>query len=214
LATSNGLGIFGRSADFPRFPQMELQFRLQSDPQIRSQSDCRSVSGRIGGRPTARACCSESRTRRPSDCDCIAWYSAANYVERVGDRWMVCRFDGRTAGGSAVHDEMNGHPNGREVANGCPVGHPVGQMNAHPVGHPVGHANGLVDRQAAQQAERQRFEPHALLHRLGATRLRREGGRSVDGPQDLGRIPRVASRSTCRILPKSLPKRLPKSLPR
>ncbi len=96
---------------------------------------------------------------------------------------MVGRFDGRTAGGSAVHDDMNGHPNGRAVANGYPVGHPVGhpvgQLNGRPVGHPVGQANGhavgqvngLVDGQAVQQAQRQRLARHALLHRLGALGL-------------------------------------------
>jgi hypothetical protein len=72
-----------------------------------------------------------------------------NYVERVGDLWMLRRFGSGTADESAVHDGTNGHLIGGAMANGQPMGPPVGLS----VERPNGQANG----QAVEQAERLRL---------------------------------------------------------
>ena len=73
-----------------------------------------------------------------------------NYVERVGDLWMVKRFDGAPSGGAPG---VSG-----DVAAGLVGGPPaIGPHGASPVGPHVGSASGPVDAQSVRQAERQRL---------------------------------------------------------
>ena len=79
-----------------------------------------------------------------------------NYVSRIGDLWTVSVFDGRTAGGQAMNSGMDGYP----VADGYPVGSlPNGHTlaNGYPTQYFTGQASGLVNEQAAEQAERLRL---------------------------------------------------------
>lgn len=87
-----------------------------------------------------------------------------NYISRIGDLWTVSVFDGRTAGGQAVHGETNGYPS----ANGYPVGPPPdghSTANGYPVQHSTGQATGQAIGHVTEQAERQRL--HRLVQQAG-----------------------------------------------
>jgi len=75
-----------------------------------------------------------------------------NYIERVGDLWMVRHFGGApdaNANGSFSHGGANGHAVGLVPTSGSLMG-PLLEL-------PAGSANGLVNGQATELAERTRL---------------------------------------------------------
>jgi hypothetical protein len=179
------VGDLWASADFPRFPQMELQ----SGPQTRPQSDSRSVRGRTAGRTPGRTA---ART---------AGRTARRVGQRVG-RTAGGAVDGRTAGGSAVGPAVR-----RPLDQRCD-GERTARRTARRVGQRAGRPAGGAAGAATAAPLLHRLRP------LGYVERGRFLDGPQDLARIPRVASRTTCRSTRRILPKSLPKRLPKSLPR